>query len=228
MIIPPIDPKTEGIVATAKALVSYVPIFGPLLSEVGNLYLNPLDRRKQQWMEDVSNAINTITVQHLIEPKDLEHNERFISTLYRATTCALMTHQREKHEALKHALIASVDGKRLPQDTINQFLRYIDELTVTHFALLSALAANHAKLSEVKSLKQLYELLVTSDGIPLERLMFRQFMRDLDSRSLIKLGDIEEFPEYKSTVTFLSDTASRPAPTEFTSVGHAFLNFVSA
>ena len=50
---PPTDPKAELAAALVESAVSAIPIAGGVISEVGNLYLNPLEKRKQVWMNEV-------------------------------------------------------------------------------------------------------------------------------------------------------------------------------
>jgi hypothetical protein len=50
---PPTDPKSELAAALVKGAVSAIPLAGIVISEVANLYLNPLEKRKQSWTIEV-------------------------------------------------------------------------------------------------------------------------------------------------------------------------------
>ena len=228
MILPPELPKTEAAAALLKGAVSAIPVVGGVVAELANLYLNPMERRKQAWVAEVSQAINAINARFALLPEDLERNESFISFLYQATLCALKNHRREKLKALKGALISSLDTNRFPEDTALQFLRYIDELTVTHLALLSQMSALGEKLAQLEMLEHLYTELSATLETPLERTAFRTFVYDLDSRFLIRVGDLIDFPEYASKRSFLETEGSVARPLQVTPLGFAFLSFLSA
>ena len=53
----PTNPKAEIATALIKGVLAEIPFVGGMISEVGNLYLNPLEKRKQKWLDDVSLAI---------------------------------------------------------------------------------------------------------------------------------------------------------------------------
>lgn len=57
---PPTSSRAEIAAALIKGTVSTIPVLGIFISEVSNLYLNPLEKRKQRWMLEVSRAITDI------------------------------------------------------------------------------------------------------------------------------------------------------------------------
>ena len=177
-------------------------------------------------MVQVSSALTVIHERFALVPTDLETNERFISFLYQATMLALQNHQQAKLEALKHALIASVGPSEVSEDLSFQFLRYIDELTPTHLTILSKLAVHAARFAEYKSLEQVYSEVQSLLGESLDRSAFRAFLHDLDSRFLLRIGDIHDFPEYQSKQDFMALESSTIRPLEVTPLGHSFLSFV--
>jgi len=56
---------------------------------------------------------------------------------------------------------------------------------------------------------------------------FRSFLHDLDARFLIRLGDLEDLPEYASRKSFLEDEESKQRQLEVTSLGRSFLSFIN-
>lgn len=226
MIQPPISPKTEAAAALLKGAVSEIPFLGGVISEVGNLYLNPLEKRKQQWMIEVSRAIEEINRRYARLPVSLQNDETFISFLYQATIIALKNHQREKISALRDALVSAADPKRVFEDLAFQFLRYIDELSVTHLGILACLDKHAGQFTKLERLEQVLSKLQSFLGTAIERAAFRSFLHDLDARFLIRSGDLEDLPEYatKKSYALLEESARRSL--EVTSLGRSFLSFV--
>lgn len=223
---PPIDPKIEATAALLKGAVSAIPIAGGVIAEVGNLYLNPLEKRKQRWMEEVSRAIEEIHERFCRLPESLESDEAFVSVLYQATMLALKNHQREKLAALSNALVSAADPERISEDLMYQFLRYIDDLSVTHLQMLAGLEKHAGQIGRLEQLEQVYAKFLVLTGLSPDRAMFRSFLHDLDSRFLIRIGDLDDFPEYASKESYLLLNSSETRHLEVTDLGRKFLSFV--
>jgi hypothetical protein len=179
MIEPPNDSKAEAAAAAAKGLVSAIPFAGGLISEIGNLYLNPLEKRKQKWMEDVSDALNKIRDELNILPEQLENNDAFISALYQATEIAMRNHQSEKRTALCNALISSASTDK-NQELEARLLRYVDELGLTHIRLLNNLNIHVEQFSRDEKLDQVY--VMACNLMPaIDRVVFRSILQDLET-----------------------------------------------
>ncbi len=208
---------------TISAVVPYI---GGVIAEVGNLYLNPLERRKKRWIEEVTSAINEIEVRFSLLPQTLETNEQFVSFLYHATIIALKDHRTEKLRALRNALISVAEPTDIAEDLSFQFLRYVDEFSPSHLRVLCWIDESMNSLPT--NLEELYVSFQQSMSGPLDRAHFRVIVRDLDARLLVHLGDIDDFPEYASLKShiLLQDTSIRPLT--LTTLGRAFVDFVHA
>ena len=227
MIEPPVDPKIEAAAAILKGAVSAVPFVGGLIAEVGNLYLNPLEKRKQQWMAEVAHAIEEIHRRHSLLPESLQNDEKFVSFLYQATILALKNHQRQKITALRGALVSVASPEQISEDLAFQFLRYIDELSVTHLSMLACLDKHAGQFAPMEKLELVYDKIQLYLDTAIERVAFRSFLHDLDARFLIRLGDLEDLPEYASRKSFLEDEESKQRQLEVTSLGRSFLSFIN-
>ena len=223
---PPTNPKSEAAAALIKGAVSAIPIAGSVISEVGNLYLNPLEKRKQEWMNEVCRTIEDIQNRFSRLPASLEADEAFISFLYQTTIIAFKNHQQEKLKALSNALVSAADPENVSEDLTFQFIRYIDDLSVTHLKILAGLERHAGQLMRLKKLEQVYGQFQSLTGLSIDRAMFRSFIQDLDSRLLILIGDIDDFPEYASKRSGLLLQKSKTHPLEVTALGLMFLEFV--
>jgi hypothetical protein len=223
MIEAPQSPKTEAAIALLKAAVSELP-GGTIAAEVLGLF-NPLEKRKQKWMEEISEAVNEIRASIGRTPQDLEQDSNFVSFLYQATAIAIKNHQRAKLGALRNALV-SVAANQVQEDVGFQYLRYVDELTSSHLVLLAALA--NANLTQCKSIDLVYACVAQFLPASIDRLSFRMFLQDLDSRFLVRINDLEDFPEYASTASYIALESSEIKPLEVTQLGQSFIAFVKA
>jgi hypothetical protein len=72
-----------------------------------------------------------------LTPERLSRNEAFVSTALRATEIAVRTHEHEKLEALRNAVMSSALPDA-PDDTLQQiFLNHVDSLTPWHLRILT-------------------------------------------------------------------------------------------
>jgi hypothetical protein len=125
--------------AVVKAATSAVPVVGgPAAELLGLIFGPPLEKRKEAWLNLLAGAVETIreTVAELT-PEKLSQNEAFISTALHATEVAIRTHEQEKLEALRNAVVNTV-LPQAPDESLQQiFLDYIDEFTPWHLRILA-------------------------------------------------------------------------------------------
>ncbi|MBT8499451.1 hypothetical protein DH20_06710 [Pantoea agglomerans] len=132
-------PKETGkdhIHTIVKTALGEVPLAGGALAEIFSTIIeSPFQRRKKEWMQNVVDAINELKDKGF-SPDDLRDNEQFISAVFYASHLAMKTHQQEKLDALRNAIINVAEGFE-PDEALQQiFLNYIDQFTLLHIKLL--------------------------------------------------------------------------------------------
>jgi hypothetical protein len=119
-----------------KAIASVVPGGGELFG----LLTSPLNRRRDDWLEDLErrlrDAERKVADFHF---EDLASNEDFVSAATQATKAAMETHQKEKLEALKNAVINVALGKQPDPNRQHQFLALVDRFSEAHLVVLKVL-----------------------------------------------------------------------------------------
>jgi len=137
LVDPIVEPDSEKAHRVARAALSVVPALGGALVEAFNALIEPpMVRRRTEWMEQVTEAINELYEKGFVTEKDLQENEKFFTTLVHASNVAIRNHEKEKLEALRNAVLNSaLPGA--PDDTLQQlFLNLIDSCTSWHIAIL--------------------------------------------------------------------------------------------
>jgi|SRR5579872_1211569 len=121
-----------------KAAVSGIPGWGSPAAELFGMITAPiLGRRRDQWLEDLRILLNDVGQQIAgLTPDALANNEAFISAFVQATQAAIKTHQTEKLEALKNAVVNVTLGHEPDADRQQQFLAFVDRFSSTHLVLL--------------------------------------------------------------------------------------------
>ncbi len=224
----PLDEGEGRDMMVVKIALGFVPWVGGALSEVVGHVNNNLARRQEFWMVQVSEAINALQNRSDLSIDDLMKNEAFTSFLLQATPIALRNHQQAKISVLKNALISVGNPEFSDEDLAFQFLRYIDEITVSHFSILKYIFNNADKFKEVKSMQQAIEQLGHAESASRSPLVVRTYLRDLDARGLVNAVDLEDLPEFESNAVYIEAEQSERHPLQLTELGSRFLTFVSA
>jgi hypothetical protein len=130
--------KGEIAQAVAKAAVSLVPIAGGPLAELVGLVLQPaIGRRRDVWLGHLETAIEELQARRDAPSiEELSENELFVTVVLNATQAALRTHQKEKLEALRAAVINAALPMAPGEQEQLMFTRLIDELTPLHLQIL--------------------------------------------------------------------------------------------
>lgn len=135
--------KSVGDVAheVGRAIVSAVPgAGGPLQVAFENIFSSPIEKRKQAWLEQLTEVVTEIQKRvKEITPEKLARNETFVTVAMQASQVAVRNHQQAKLEALRNAVLNSALPNPPQEDEQMIFLRLIDQLTPWHLRVLSLL-----------------------------------------------------------------------------------------
>lgn len=169
----------------ARAALSSIPVVGGAAVEIFNAIIAPpLERRKAEWMNQVTEAINQLIEKGGLTPEELQNNEQFFTTLVQASQTALRNHQKEKLEALKNAILNAA-LPNAPDESLQQmFLNFVDTFTVWHLRLLNLF---HAPVRQ-KAVFSGALSHVVEDAFPElrgRRGFYDQVWRDLYTRGLV-------------------------------------------
>lgn len=139
--IPEQPTKSVGDVVQAivKAAVSAVPYAGGSAAElIGLVFGPPLERRRKEWLNLLAEAVKEIQSKVAdLTPEKLGENAAFISLGMRATEIAVRTHEQEKLEALRNAVVNSAVSSAFDETMRQIFLSYVEALTPWHLKVLT-------------------------------------------------------------------------------------------
>ncbi|UUZ63272.1 hypothetical protein LP417_27235 [Polaromonas sp. P1-6] len=105
--------------ALAKAGLSAVPFVGGPAVELFQLLVQPpLERRRQQWMQQVGEKLLELEAKGLSLEK-LQGNEQFVSAAMQASAAAIRTHKKRssRHYATPYSTLPKATGQRRPFNT---------------------------------------------------------------------------------------------------------------
>lgn len=123
--------------AAVKAGLGSIPILGSAATELFGLVVTPpLDKRRQEWMNEVAEKLKVLEEDNKIDFGSLAKNDQFLDTIIQATSFAIKTSEQEKITALKNAVINTALNES-PDKTKSQiFLNLVDTFTVWHIKVL--------------------------------------------------------------------------------------------
>ena len=124
-------------VAVAKAGTIAFPFLG-LGVTLFDLITTPLrGKRLSDWLEELRLRVNELSQRVAsLTPARLAQDEAFNSAFAQAAQAVLRTHQREKLDALRNAVLNVALGKDSNADRQTQFLALVDRFTAAHLTLL--------------------------------------------------------------------------------------------
>jgi hypothetical protein len=205
-----IDPKIEDtgdkahrMVRAGLGLLPYgsgtaVELFSALITP-------PLEKRKHKWMTDVTEAIQALEKQQLIEISNLFEDEEFITLLVQASSIAIKNHKEEKLEALKNAVINSISGQSIDEQLKIVFLNLIDRLSVAHLKIIELLqnprlwAENNNLTFSDQTITSSYTLI--QEAFPeFDKDISLFFLKDLQTNDLVEIPNFGEEKEKHTTV----------------------------
>jgi hypothetical protein len=221
----PSNTRGEIIEAVARGVVSAVPFIGGPAAELLGLVLQPaVGRRREEWFKQLGAAFEELSRRlDGFDPAQLATNEVFITAVITASNAALRTHEAEKLDALRNAVINS--GLPMSPDEHAQltFIRLVDELTTLHLRLLAYLrdpegwfVGHGIPKPNIVMGSRSAVLEVAMPDLVRDRPLYQQAVRELAGRGLVQDaldGMVSEHGLYT------------PLTTEF---GNRFLAYVTA
>ena len=133
--------KADAAYALAKVGLSVIPVLGGTAAEIFSAVIAPpITKRTIEWIESISEKLKDLekTVNGF-KLENLAENQVFTTVVLHATQIAIRSHQQEKIEALRNAVINTALGTTISEDEEQIFLEYVDALTPSHLRLLEFL-----------------------------------------------------------------------------------------
>ncbi|MGV8057786.1 MAG: hypothetical protein AB2L12_07175 [Smithellaceae bacterium] len=128
---------SDVIHSIVKAGISSVPIFGGAASEIFNALITPpIEKRRNEWMEEISHIIYKLENNYNVETSSLRDNPEFIDIVIKATQVALKTSNKEKKIMLRNMLLNSAIKTEKESAYQEIFITLLDEMTSAHISFL--------------------------------------------------------------------------------------------
>lgn len=140
-IEPPANSTTREMAERAvEALLNAVPYAGGTLAVIFVAAAGrKLRRRRDEWLQHLAEIVQELSEQGL-DPEALAEDDRFVDAVVSTTRVIEHTHQEEKIEALRNAVLNSVGLDAPDADTQAIFLNLLDRYTPSHLRILALLS----------------------------------------------------------------------------------------
>ncbi len=206
--------KGDAAHAIAKAGLAAVPVIGGPAAELfQNVIQPPLEKRRTEWMVQVGEKLQELEKNGL-KIEELQENEEFISAVMHASQIALRTHQNEKLDALRNAVLNVAKGQAPEEAFQNIFLNLVDSFTELHLRILKVF--QNPEPPQNMSMGGLSN--VIERNIPElrgRRELYDQLWKDLYSRGLVNTDGLH-----------VTMTGHGLGQKRTTGLGDAFLKFI--
>ena len=135
---PPKPTSGDHAHAIVRAGLGAIPVVGTAAIELFNAVIAPpLANRRDKWMEAVAFGLEDLARKiDGFSIDALKDNDAFISAVMHASQVAIRSHQAEKHQALRNAVLNVASGNAPDEDRQWMFLHFVDTLTPWHLRVL--------------------------------------------------------------------------------------------
>ena len=129
---------SDVIYTGSKAGLSLIPVFGGAAAEVfSGIVISPSEKRRDKWIEAIVNRLRELEEKfESFSIQELSQNELFISVLFQASKVVINTHQEEKINSLRNAVLNAAYPKNIDDDKQLTFIKFIDDFTSQHIRIL--------------------------------------------------------------------------------------------
>jgi hypothetical protein len=178
--------------AVVRTALSTIPVVGgPAVELFAAIVTPPLERRRQEWMQEVGEALHKLEEDRKIKLDDLQNNPAFIDTILHASQVALRNSQEDKRQALRNAVLNAALPDP-PEEAIQQiFIDLVDTCTAWHLRILKLFQAPSLWLeAHGLQLRGNSLALVLEAALPElrgRRSFYDQIWRDLHTRGLVTI-----------------------------------------
>ena len=122
---------------TVKAVIASVPFVGGAGAEFFSYLLaSPVERRKDEWAEEVGAALRDLTSRVTGLEEKLQDQPNFVDVALQASQVALRNSAREKRDALRNAVLNAALKTEPNTELEHLFVRLIDELSPQQLQIL--------------------------------------------------------------------------------------------
>ena len=224
----PTKSTADHALALVRGAISAVPVVGGVGAELFAMIVRaPYDRRAKEWMRHVGDRLRLLSERDEHRFRALFEDEEFASVLIAATQAATRSHRREKTKLLANGVEQSARKIDVSTDLQLLFVRFVDEMTLTHVALLRMLETRGIDVASVKSYLALYDMFTADTRATCTTEEFQLFCNDLGARVLARFSaSLDEFPGVAESDAIVTEDSGRGTMVLVSDLGRSFLKFV--
>lgn len=137
LISQPSEPTEDKIHRLARSVLAVLPAGGALVELLQAVVMNPAEKRKEAWMEQVTEELNALISQEVVTLESLESDDRFLSVFLEISNVAIRTHDTQKKEMLKNAISSAAENTTQDETLESVLVGLIAQLLPIHLKVLS-------------------------------------------------------------------------------------------
>ena len=227
---PPKRDKKDAIHTMASAAVSAIPYVGGASLEILKTIIpSSIERRRCIWEEEVSKGLRELENKAKLDINKIQEDEEFMSVYIQASWVAIRNHQKEKHVALKNALINSALKTSIDINMQLLYIRYVDELTPIHLLVLRYLIDNEKALEREVHYETIYKGFKMKTESDIDEMLFKLLCEDLRIRGLIRISEnMVDFPGINREGKAISFGDKNDRMIATTNIGIDFIKYLSS
>jgi hypothetical protein len=212
----------DAVQGATRAALAAIPILGGSITEVLSMILLPaVARRRDEWFKEIADALDQLEARvDGFKVENLVDDEGFATAVIHATRIAIGTHQQQKREMLRNALLNIAVGRGPREDLQQVFLDAIDTFTPSHMKVLKFFWTGVADLNRAGVWDALHPLPISNYAAVIGSL--HSDLKGQEGLMQYLMTDIRN----RGFSTILSPSDTFPQGPGITNLGIEFLRFV--
>ncbi|HEY7777929.1 MAG TPA: hypothetical protein VIA09_05260 [Nitrososphaeraceae archaeon] len=211
----------SSIGGSIASIATGFPLLNVAATELFKLVFIPsIDKRRAEFINRLADRLTELE----LKIDDLANNPLFVTVVTQSLLIALRSHQEEKLEALRNAVINTAKPLFADDNTYLMFLNCVDAFTPWHIRVLNHLKSNETPIydldgNELPILKGplTEEIRKKFPANEFDGHLIRQVFNDLSSRGFIKIGLLSS-----------SDEGDVVDDAKLTTLGLNFIRFIES
>jgi hypothetical protein len=185
---PSAEPASDKTHRLVRSAIGLLPIgSGTALEAFNSLFEDPYNARRTQWLHELSDAINKLSVDIEELQSNAERRNAVLSAILQSTDIAIKTGDENIHCVLIRFIVKTINSQQPDEELNSIYLSTLRQLTASHLALLNLMSTRtryeHGAELE-KHEKVLLAQIEKEDGIS-KSIPPHRLLRDIESMQLI-------------------------------------------
>ncbi len=193
------------------------------------LFTSPLQRRTEEWMRQIARTLARVERRIPGRLRELLASEDFATMVIATTQVAARNSHEARRRLLASAIAHAAAGSQVELDRQLLFVRFVDELTSSHVALLRQLSSDSEYVGLISGYPELLRYFKEKSGLNASEDELTLLCNDLSALALVRFGPtLDPFPGLATQDALVTEGSDMGPRIVTTALARDFLAYVDS